>query len=292
VTRSSAEHDGAARTVAGALSAWGRFRIVRRLLGGNRASVFLVVRDSGAAGMGNDDGARFVAKTTARRPEAVGWAAAVAERARGAGLAASGYLATPDGRWAVGGVTLQAFVAGRPATVVERRAALPRLRAFHDATVGMRQRPGFASSTALLRRRHGGDVDLDAMPEGLVRLCRNAWRPLQGRPRAAIHGDLNADNVLVDGHGRICLLDWDECRVDAALFDEAAWLDDANRSAAAEPPGPGPEARTTDAPAANDERDDVRRARLAWEVAACWTLEPLHARRVARALGWRGGVGR
>lgn len=264
--------------------------MVRPLEGGNRASVFLVARASRENEAGDDVGERFVAKTTARTSEAVAWAAAVAKRARDAGLAASGYLPTLEGRWVVGGVTLQPFIAGRMATAPERRAALPRLRAFHASTSGMRQRPGFASSTALLRRRRGGDVDLDAMPEGLVRLCRDAWRPLLGRPRAAIHGDPNADNVLVDEHGRIALLDWDECRVDATCFDELAWVDAEGRIEAREPVG----ARSLDllpgaGPAmAECQRELVRRAFLAWEVAVCWTVEPLHARNVARTLGWRG----
>ena len=286
----SPEHDSAGRVVAQALPAWGQLRVVRALPGGNRASVFLVERD-GKGRVGRDGaGDRFVAKTTSRTPQAVAWAAALARRARSAGLGASEYLAASDGRWAVGGVTLQPYVEGRPATVAERLAAVARLRSFHGAAARMRQRPGFASSTALLRRRRGGDVDLDAMPEGLVRLCRDARRPLLGRPRAAIHGDLNADNVLVDARGKLVLLDWDECRVDATCFDAMAWLDQENRSAASEPRRVDAEPRRSDDPPAmaDRDRDLVRRAFLAWEVAACWTVEPRHARRVASTLGWHG----
>jgi len=264
--------------------------VVRPLPGGNRASVFLVERDGNGEVGREAVGDRFVAKTTSRTPEAVAWAAALARRARSAGLAASGYLATADGRWAVGGVTLQPFVEGRSATVAERLAALARLRSFHAATASTRQRPGFASSTALLRRRRGGDVDLDAMPESLVRLCREAWRALLGRPRAAIHGDLNADNVLVDERGRLVLLDWDECRVDATCFDEMAWLDRENRSGGGRDPRPSRAdagSAGSSAVMVGSEREIVQRAFLAWEVAVCWAVEPRHAREVARALGWR-----
>jgi len=290
MTRMSPERARAARDVAQALPAWGQLRVVRALPGGNRASVFLVVRD------GNDEvardavGERFVAKTTSRTPAAVAWAAALARRARRAGLAASGYLATADGRWMVGGVTLQPFVDGRPATAAERRAASARLRSLHAATARMRQRPGFAGSTALLSRRRGGDVDLDAMPESLVRLCRDAWRPLRGWPRAAIHGDLNGDNVLVGHDGRLVLLDWDECRVDARCFDELGWLGGGDHSRGRDARPSQAETRRAGHPAAmaEGEREPVRRAFLAWEVAVCWTVEPTHARTVASTLGWHG----
>lgn len=264
--------------------------MVRGLSGGHRASVFLVERDGNGEVVRDAGGDRFVAKKTSRSGEAVAWAAALARRAREAGLGASGYLATVDGRWMVAGVTLQPFLEGRPATAAERRAASARLRSFHASTARMRQRPGFASSTALLRRRRGGDVDLDAMPESLVRLCRDAWRPLQGWPRAAIHGDFNADNVLVGNHGRLVLLDWDECRVDATCFDEMAWLDGDAASGGGDPWGPRVEAgRAGHLPAmVRGERETFRRAFLAWEVAVCWTVEPLHPRRVASTLGWRG----
>jgi len=290
MTQMLSQHHEAARAVAEVLPAWGELRVVRPLPGGNRASVFLVAREHGDGFPPDETGGCFVAKTTTRTPEAVAWAAALARRAWRAGLAGSGYLPTRDGRWVVGGVTLQPFIDGRQATVAERRAALARLRSFHAATARLRQRPGFASSAALLRRRRGGDVDLDAMPGGLVRLCRNAWRPLRGWPRAAIHGDLNADNVLVDARGRIVLLDWDECRVDATCFDDMAWLDEENRSGATEPLRSHGEARPAGGSAgmAEGERALVRRAFLAWEVAVCWALEPLHARTVARTLGWHG----
>lgn len=53
--------------------------------------------------------------------------------------------------------------------------------------------------------------------------------------QAAIHGDLNADNVLVDERGNIALLDWDECRADATCFDLMAWLEGVNRSGVRDP---------------------------------------------------------
>lgn len=288
----------AAPAVAEALPAWGAFKVLRPLPGGNRGRAFLVARTTAGGGPTEPAGERFVAKTTGREPGAVAWAAAVAQRARSSGLAASGYLPTPDGRWVVGGVTLQPFLDGRPATVAERRAALALLRAFHAATAGTRQRPGFASSAALLRRRRGGDVDLDAMPEGLVRACRDAWRPFRDRRRTAIHGDLNADNVLRGTDGRIVLLDWDECRVDLPLFDEAAWMDEENRDEGDRDEGDRsasgrgrPDAQTVCSGGARRTlaADAARRARIAWEVATCWTLEPQYARRLARALGWADG---
>lgn len=273
-------HDPSARRIASALEAWGALRATRPLPASRRGSALLAAGSRPPYDAAEDS--RFVAKATTRDPAAVAWANAVKQRARSSGLLAPPYLPAADGRLVVDGVTLQPYLAGRAATPVELRAAEPRLRAFHAATAGMRQRPGFAGSVALLHRRRGGDVDLDTMPVELVRLCRAAWRALRDLPRSGIHGDLNADNVLVTPAGEIALVDWDECRVDAPLFDVDAWRDAAG-------PGSGSTldvlADRSDAPARLGAAA-AKRARLAFEVASCWTVEPAHARRLARALGW------
>jgi aminoglycoside phosphotransferase (APT) family kinase protein len=76
-----------------------------------------------------------------------------------------------------------------------------------------------------------------------------------------VHGDLNPSNIPIVPGGQFALLDWDEARVDASLFDVLA-VD------------PSPHTRAT------------RRALDAWEVAVCWWVEPDYARKVARKLGF------
>jgi hypothetical protein len=260
-------------TLTEALAAWGTLHIVRPLDGGNRGGAVLVHGTTSQAGGG---AALFVAKPTTRAAEAVAWAARIQQHARDAGFEVPAYRRSRHGRFVEGGFTLEAYVEGRPSTMAERGAALPDLRAFHEATRGMRQRPGFAGSAALLRRSCGGDVDLRAMPADLVQLAREAWRPFAGRPSVAVHGDLNADNVLTTPRGRLALIDWDECRQDASVFDEAVWLG-ADRDARAWPGAASASGAEPDATA-------VQRAVLAWEVAACWTAEPAHAFRLAARL--------
>jgi len=167
MTDSPSERSGAARVVAQALPAWGQLRVVRGLSGGHRASVFLVERDGNGEVARDAVGDRFVAKTTSRSGEAVAWAAALARRAREAGLGASGYLATVDGRWMVAGVTLQPFLEGRPATAAERRAASARLRSFHAATAPCVSGQGSPAA----RRSFGGGAGVT----WTWTPCRKAW---------------------------------------------------------------------------------------------------------------------
>ncbi len=62
-------------------------------------------------------------------------------------------------------------------------------------------------------------------------------------------------------------MDWDEARVDVPAFDLAALPDDALAD-----------------PSTSGDRQLLRRAALAWEVATCWTVEPDYARRCLRQL--------
>jgi aminoglycoside phosphotransferase (APT) family kinase protein len=77
-----------------------------------------------------------------------------------------------------------------------------------------------------------------------------------------VHGDLNSTNLLIGAAGQAILLDWDEARRDSPLFDTAVFR----------PRSPV-----------------LARARLAWEVATGWRLEPDYARALAtRLLDTRG----
>ena len=123
------------------------------------------------------------------------------------------------------------------------------LRQLHGLTQDWPQRPGWRSSTDLLRAKTGTRVDLDAMPsEGVVR-CRAAWARLAGRERCVIHGDTNPGNIRMTAD-RVTLIDWDEAHVDVPDLDlvlpyNAAGLDD-------------------------DAHDVAAQAKAAWEAAVCW----------------------
>lgn len=215
------------------------------LAGGNRHSVWLVDTPDGPA----------VAKTTTRSEDQLRWLLPLQDAARAAGFRVPALIPAPDGRLGPGGTTLEPFVAGAPAEPRNLPALLPRLQAMHRATVHLPQRPGFASVRALPAAGRGGDVDLGAMPPDLAEACRDAWARLTGA-ECAIHGDITPDNLLMTPEGP-ALIDWDEARRDLPVFDTMA-------------------CRTASPVQA--------RARLAWEIAACWTVEPERARRLAAAL--------
>lgn len=232
---------------------WGDCRPIQ-LLGGNRNTVLLIARQ----------GECLVAKTTTRTPESIAWVAMVQAHAEAAGLTVPTLIASQQGNLVEDGVTVERWLEGEVASDAERRQALPQLQAFHERARHVPQRPGFASTTALLTESCGGDVDLATMPAGLVEVCRSAWQALVGEPVSAVHGDLNPENVLKLPDEKLALIDWDEARVDASLLDEMALV----------PRGDG-EA---------EQGGRVRRALLAWEAAVSWHVEPAYAQRVAQEL--------
>ena len=101
------------------------------------------------------------------------------------------------------------------------------------------------------------------MPPAVAVACRRAWARLDGVPEAVVHGDPGPPNIRVTSDG-VGLLDWDEARVDRVDLDLADL-----------PFGALPASRLLAA------RDAV----TAWEVAACWVVEPAYARRRLRMLG-------
>jgi len=241
---------------------WGELRVIRPLPGGNRRSALLVERG----------GERFVARMTHRCSEALAWLDAVQHRARQTGLIVPELMRSERGAWVENGVTLERWIEGRPADARSLTRLHGLLRDFHAATRDLPQRPGFASSIALVRQQRGGDVDLEGMPDDLVTICRAAWERLSDAGRSVVHGDLHRDNVLETPDGRVALVDWDEARVDASVLDEVALS-----AALGGRPRPGWEA--------------AEAALEAWEVAACWRIEPAYARRLAERLRQRARHG-
>jgi len=239
-----------------ALRHWPGARLLGPLEGGHRNTVFLAERN----------GSRYVAKTTRRSEASLRWTVEVMRAANKVGFVVPYFVQGQTGSLVADGVTLEPFVAGEPASMTDLAGMFGRLERFHLATRTFPQRPDFASATELLTKSRGGDVDFTGMPAALVATCRAAWQALLTAPCSAVHGDLNPANMLKTPSGKLALLDWDEARRDASLFDRVAVGGEH-----------GLEATSDQA---------VARALLAWEVAVSWTVEPEHARRQALELGW------
>ena len=235
-------------SVQDALKHWSGSTVIKPLQGGYRNTVLLV----------EQAGTLRVAKSTRRSEAAVRWTARAVQAAEKAGFVVPHFVPSRAGKLVEGGVTVESYVRGEPATKDDLTNALPLLQAFHATTQSFPQRPGFASTVELLRQTSGGDVDLAQMPAELVGTCRAAWQVLEGQPQSVIHGDLNVSNALKLSDGRFALLDWDEARVDASLFDTLALFENVP--------------------------ERFERALLAWEVVVCWQVEPEHARVQAEKL--------
>lgn len=192
-----------------------------------------------------------VLKTTRRSEAAIRWLIPVHNAARDAGLHAPAPLPDSDGHLVCDGWTCEPFCPGIP-TPPERISA--HIMAFHAATRDIPQRPAFVSAKGLLSQTSGGDVDLAHIPSTLVTRLRAAWAALPAADHCIVHADLNASNILTAPDGKITVLDWDEARRDHPGFDAAA---------------PDPV---------------IAKARLAWEIACCWQVEPDRARRLAATM--------
>ena len=226
---------------------WGIDAKLSPLLGGHRNTIFRT----------KDLDQNVVFKSTRRSSAAIDWLEAVHKHARRAGFVVPHYIKSHDGQLIEDGWTCETFLEGQhieQADLSEIRSAIAQ---FHDATSDMVQRHGFLSSSELCHFSMGGDIDLNQLPNQLVRRCREAWEAVSDRRESIVHGDLNVKNVLRTPDGRLALVDWDEARRDLVLFDSGQL----------------------------DVDDDAgKRARLAWEVACCWEIEPEHARVLASHL--------
>lgn len=155
------------------------------------------------------------------------------------------------------GWTCEPYIDGNLFSADELPTIRSKLVAFHAGTKDIPQRPGFLSSRDLIELEYGGDVDLRGMPADLVGRCRGWWSAVSKQTEAVVHGDINRGNLIRCPDGNIGLIDWDECRRDLVLFDMAV----VGKSSA-----------------------EDRSARLAWEVACSWRIEPEHARQIASRL--------
>lgn len=179
-TRSMEQHR--ATELESSLRPWGGCRIITTLAGGHRNTVLLVECRSEFR----------VAKWTRRGRQAIAWLDDVQEAATQAGFVVPSFVPNDRGELLAGNMTIETWLAGRPATVIDLPRLAPLLREFHALTRGWRQRPGFSSSFDLLEEQQGGDIHPSEMPPDLVEACRAAWRELVGDPLSVVHGDLVA----------------------------------------------------------------------------------------------------
>jgi Ser/Thr protein kinase RdoA (MazF antagonist) len=209
-----------------------------------------------AGGVANDvwtvrvDGHLRVARLGRRSDADLAWETALLRHLDRVGLTVPVPVPTTDGRLFADGLVVMTWVdGGPPETAADWRRVADTLRELHRLTAGWPQRPGWRSSTDLLRADTGTKVDLGAMPPEAVARCRAAWARLAGRATCVVHGDPNPRNVLVTAD-RVALIDWDEAHVDVPDLDlvrphNAAGLDEAAYDVASQ-------------------------ASAAWEAAVCW----------------------
>jgi Ser/Thr protein kinase RdoA (MazF antagonist) len=194
-----------------ALRAWSGIDLAGPLAGGARNPVFLARRC----------GQQVVVRRSGRATAALEWELDLQEHLRAHGIWVPEVVAADDGRRHVDGLLVHLFLEGhQPRDSHDWRRVVDMLVAVHQLTNEWPQRPGFASSRQLLTTARGGDVRLDAMPGEAVRAVRAAWQPILDGPECAIHADVGAGNILVEGDA-VALLDWDEARVDVPWFDFA-----------------------------------------------------------------------
>lgn len=198
----------------------------------------------------------LVFKSTRHSAPAIEWLQDVHDAAERAGLVAPKLIPSKRGNLVENGWTCETFLEGTPLGREDMAALMPSISAFHRATCCLPQRPGMRSSLELCEFASAKDIDLTVLPPDLVKRMRNAWSALEHHEMGVVHGDLTPANALVLMSGRLALLDWDEARRDATVFDLAQLG----------PQGP-----------------DVTKACLAWEIAVCWLVEPQRARQLAEA---------
>ena len=200
------------------------------------------------------NGRLAVGRLGTRSDADLAWEAALLQHLDRHGLTVPVPVPTTDGRLFADGLMVMPFLeGGPPGTGADWRRVAGVLRDLHRLTQGWPQRPGWRSSTDLLRAEAGTRVDLAAMPPESVARCRAAWARLAGRPTCVVHGNpANPGNVRMT-EDRVALIDWDESHVDVpdldlVLPENAAGLDDGALDIAAQ-------------------------ASAAWEAAVCWDDE-------------------
>jgi Ser/Thr protein kinase RdoA (MazF antagonist) len=238
-----------------ALRRWGDVARIEPLQGGAGVNDLWTVRVNGQLAVGR----------LGRRSDAdLAWETDLLRHLDREGMTVPTPIPTTDGHDFVDGLVVMTYLdGGPPESEADWRRVAVALRHLHRSTRGWPQRPGWRSSTDLLRVDSGTRVDLNAMPAEAVTRCRAAWARLAGREQCVVHGDPNPGNVRMTAD-RVGLIDWDESHLDVpdldlALPHNAAGLDD-------------------------DAHDVAVQASAAWEAAVCWDptgAEDFASRRLA-----------
>jgi len=187
-----------------------------------------------------------VFKTTRRSEAALRWLEPIHKSAAQSGFCVPRAIPSRNGNLIESGWTCEPFLVGHTFSPIEMPQITPLIKDFHARLTGHPQRPGFLSATALTKHGKGGDVDLTALPPRLADICKQVWATLQ--PTTVVHADLNPSNLIHSKNCEIGLIDWDECRVDAPIFDIGQ----------------------------TSKREEL--ALKSWETACSWQLEPSYAR--------------
>ncbi len=197
----------------------------------------------------------FVAKSTRRSEAALEWLGDVQDIAEKSGFRIPRLLRGSTGKLCYNNWTLEPFLKGIPATEDQVKTCFPMLEKFYALSRGHAQRPGFLTARELCVVDSSGDISLQKLPSALVAKLRFAWVDISKTGHSVIHADFGIGNLLFETGLPAALIDWDECRVDATFFD----LPDQNNP-------------------------EHTRAKTAWEIAACWEIEPKRACKLASLL--------
>src|SRR5678816_160026 len=140
-----------------------------------------------AGGVANDvwslrvDGQVAVGRLGARSDADLAWETELLQHLDRVGLTVPRPLPTTDGRLFADGLVVMTYVeGGPPETEADWRRVADTLRRLHRLTQGWPQRPGWRSSTDLLRAETGTKIDLGVMPAEGVARCPAAWAPRTG----------------------------------------------------------------------------------------------------------------
>lgn len=231
------------------IECWNIEAEIQPLRGGHRNLAFRTI----GLGVGRD----LVFKSTRRTEASIRWLLQVHAIARRSGIEIPELRRSLGGNLVENGWTCEGFVHGSLAPKADLKALLPLVKQFHRNTDGVSQRPGFESSNALMTLEKGGDVDLSKMPSKIASKCQHACRGIEKQQMSIIHGDLSYGNLMRTPNGCVALIDWDECRRDHVSFDIHAIA----------PQG-----------------EEMERARIAWEVACSWQIDPDYAVELATKL--------
>lgn len=245
-----------------ALGQWGEGTArIERLTGGSANDVWSV-RVAGRLAVG---------RLGTRSAPDLTWEAELLRHLDDHGLAVPVPIPTTDGRLFVDGLMVMTYMeGGPPQTAHDWRRVADALRRLHELTRGWPQRPGWRSSTDLLRAETGTRIDLTRMPPEAVARCRAAWARLTGRQTCAVHGNPNnPGNVRVTAD-RVALIDWDEAHVDVPDLDLVLPHNAAGLEGSA--------------------YDIADQASAAWEAAVCWdddySIKRLAEVRPVLSAGW------